>query len=487
MSEVGIISFGAYVPMRRLQRSAILAANGWFNSALKSLARGERAIANWDEDVVTMAVEASRDALSVLAREEIGAVLLASTTAPFADRQNSVIVKEALTLADTVATADNSGSQRAGVSALAQALGSVALSGRPALCVAAERRKALPASESEMISGDAAAALVLGRGDVIARLMGQFTLSVDFVDHFRAAGRDIDYQWEQRWVRDEGYAKLVPRTIEGALTAAGLSAEDVDMLIVPLTARGVGASIAKAAGVPADRLRDPLGDRVGETGAAHALLMLVHALEDAKPGTRILLTAFGSGCEALVFEVTDAIGRRPARMGVSGWLARRREENNYIRYLAHAGLLKLDTGMRAEFDQKQSLPALYRERSAVLGLVGGRCPKTGAVQFPKTDIAFGGEHDGALEDYPLAERAARIATFTADNLTFTPDPPAAYGLVDFDGGGRMMAEFCDVDEADIEVGASMRMMFRIKSRDEQRGFTKYFWKATPAFGQTGRA
>jgi 3-hydroxy-3-methylglutaryl CoA synthase len=487
MTDVGIVSYGAYVPMRRLQRAAILAANGWFNSGLKPLARGERSIAGWDEDVVTMAVEACRDALVRTDRSSITALTLASTTAPFADRQNSVIAKEALSLPDSVATSDLGGSLRAGVAALAQAFGETALSGRPALCVASEIRKAAPASEAEMNTGDAAAAFVVGRENLIARLIGRFSLSVDFVDHFRAAGRDLDYPWEQRWVREEGQVKLVPEAIRGAISAAGLSAQDVDALIVPLSARGVGASIAKAAGIAPDRLCDTLGDRLGETGAAHPLVMLAHALESVEPGRRILVTGFGSGCEALLFETTEAIRNRSSGMGVSGWLARRREEANYIRYLSHAGHLALDAGMRAEFDQKQALPALYRERKTVLGLVGSRNAKTGAVQFPRTEIAVDGEHGnhGEGEDYALSEHPARVVTFTSDNLTFTPDPPAFYGLVDFEGGGRMMAEFCDVDE--IEVGAPMRMMFRVKSRDELRGFTKYFWKAAPALApQPGR-
>ena len=59
----GILAFGAYIPWRRLQRKAIADTHGWFNPALKGQAKGERAFCNWDEDAVTMAVEAARDAL----------------------------------------------------------------------------------------------------------------------------------------------------------------------------------------------------------------------------------------------------------------------------------------------------------------------------------------------------------------------------------------------------------------------------------------
>lgn len=84
------------------------------------------------------------------------------------------------------------------------------------------------------------------------------------------------------------------------------------------------------------------------------------------------------------------------------------------------------------------------------------------------------------EDYPLADRRATVLTYTADQLTYTPDPPNYYGMIEFEGGGRMLSEFTDVDPERIDVGAPMRMMFRVKARDERSGFIKYFWKAVPA-------
>ncbi|MBV9509844.1 MAG: 3-hydroxy-3-methylglutaryl CoA synthase, partial [Caulobacteraceae bacterium] len=113
-SETGILAFGAYVPQRRLQRSAIYAANAWFAPGLKGLAGGEKAIANWDEDSITMAVEAARDCLTEIDRSTVASVTLASTTLPYADRSNAGVVKEALALGDAVSALDLTGSLRAG-------------------------------------------------------------------------------------------------------------------------------------------------------------------------------------------------------------------------------------------------------------------------------------------------------------------------------------------------------------------------------------
>jgi 3-hydroxy-3-methylglutaryl CoA synthase len=480
---VGILSYGAYVPRSRLQRASVAAAHAWYNPGLRALARGERAMAGWDEDSLTMAVEAARDCLGDLDRGAVSRVVLASTTAPFADRQNAGVVKEALNLPDDVGALDVGGSQRAGSSALIDALLAARGGEGDVLCVAAERRISAPASEQELTAGDAAAAFLVGEGETVADLVAAHSTTVDFVDHFRAAGQGADYGWESRWVRDEGYAKLVPAAIAAALAKAGLQPGDVSRFVMAAPFRGLTASLAKAAGLKPEAVADPLDGVVGDAGCAHPLLMLAHALETAKAGEVLLVVGFGQGCDVLVLRATGRAAAGAGRLGVSGWMARRRPEDNYLKFLAHRGQLALERGMRAEQDQKTALTALYRNRKAVLALVGGRCTQSGLVQFPKTPISAAGNMRavGTQEDYPLADRVARIVTHTADRLAYSPDPPSYYGTIDFEGGGRMTVDFADVEAADVEVGRPMRMMFRIKAVDELRGFTKYFWKATPDY------
>lgn len=480
-ADTGIVAFGAYVPLLRLQCSAVAAAHSWFAPGLVALGKGERALANWDEDSVTLAVEAARDALSDRDRSDIGSLMFASTSAPFADRQNAGIVKEALNLRDDIAAMDVGGSLRAGISALLQALRSQPDGSSLQLCVSSEKRKSLPASEAEQSNGDAAAAFVIGRGTPVARLIDAHSVTVDFVDHFRSSDASFDYAWESRWIRDEGYLKLAGAALQNALKKFELAGDSIEHFIAAVPVRGVPETLAKVAGIRPQAICDSLSDRLGFAGSAQPLLLLAHVLERARPGERILLLGFGQGCDVLLLETTGAIRNRRGARGVSGWLARRKPETNYLKYLALAGLVRLDSGMRAEVDQKQSLAALYRSRRTVLGLVGGRCRKTGVVQFPVSPIgvAAADMEAGTLEEYPLAERMATVVTHTADHLTSTPDPPNYYGTVEFDGGGRMTAEFTDLDAEYIQVGARMRMMFRIKAFDEQRRFIKYFWKAVP--------
>lgn len=480
---VGIASFGGYIPRLRLSRKAIVDANGWFNAGLRAYAKAERAICSWDEDSLTMAVEAARDALAERPRGDFRALYLATTSAPFEDRQNAGIVAEALRLGSAVNTMDVGASQRAGTTALIAALDAAAARGGPVLYVAAEKRRAPAASPAELLYGDGAAALVLDRAPGIAKFVASRSASVDFVDHYKGKGREFDYAWEERWIRDEGYLKIVPPVIQALLAETGLEPGAVAHFCMPCTLPRVVQTIARQLGFPEASLRPNLDGLSGDTGSAHPLVMLVHALQEAKPGDRILVTSFGNGCDALLFEATGELpAMQKARRGILGSLRRRKEETNYGKYLAFNDLVKMERGLRSEVDKQTPLSILYRNKDMLLALVGGRCERCGTVQFPKSNICVNpncrARHTQV--DQPFSEFSGRIVSYTADNLTYSPEPPAHYGMVQFAEGGRMMVDFTDIEAGGIEVGMPMRMVFRIKEIDPQRGFTKYFWKAAPA-------
>ncbi|BCW89254.1 hypothetical protein sos41_24110 [Alphaproteobacteria bacterium SO-S41] len=481
----GIVSFGGYVPRLRLQRKAAATANAWFAPNLMGAAKGERSMANWDEDPITMAVEAGRDCLPgadpLTARAHIDAIFFASTTAPFADRQNAGVIAAALSLPETSGATDIGGSQRAATSALIAALNAVkAGTSKHALVLSSEKRKAKAASSQELSFGDGAAAVEIGSENVIANLLGSAAVTVDFVDHFRGDGEDFDYNWEERWIRDEGYSKIVPRAVKAALAKAGIEASAIDHFVLPCPFAKLDQTIAKQLGIAPEKVRDNLAGTVGDTGAAHPLVMLVHALEQAKPGQKILLAAFGQGCDALIFETTEALASLK-RNGISGSLAKRKEETNYLKFLAFNGLVELEKGMRAEKDNKTAQTTAYRRRDMLFGLTGGKCTKCGTAQFPRSRICVN-PNCGAVdtqEPYCFAELPAKVLSWSADFLTYSMDPPQHYGMVTFAEGGRFLSDFTDVDRGSFDSGAEVRMVFRIKDFDEKRGFRRYFWKAVP--------
>jgi 3-hydroxy-3-methylglutaryl CoA synthase len=480
----GITSFGAYIPRLRLQRKAIGQANAWFVPA-NAGAKGERSMASWDEDTITMAVEAARDCLPaadpLTDRAFVDAAYLASTTMPFSDRQNAGIVARALSLAEDITSLDITSSQRAGTSALIAAFDAVnAGRAKSPLVVASEKPKARAASSAELSNGDAAAAVTLGKENVIAKFVGSHTLTVDFIDRFRGLGEEYDYNWEERWIRDEGYTTLVPKAVKALLEKTGVAASDIAHFILPCPFPKFDQTVAKLCGIAPEKVRDNLAMTVGDPGPARPLLMLVHALQDAKPGEKILVAQFGNGCDVLLFEATAKLVDF-SRGGVKAALARRKEETNYMKYLAFNGLIDLDKGMRAEVDKKTALTVMHRKSDMLMGLVGGKCRNCGTVQFPRSRICVNPNCKAvdSQDPHSFAEQVGTVLSWSADFLTFSMSPPNHYGMITFEGGGRFMADITDVDQGQIDTGSKLRMVFRIKDFDYRRGFVRYFWKAVP--------
>ncbi|NOY70718.1 MAG: SDR family NAD(P)-dependent oxidoreductase [Deltaproteobacteria bacterium] len=481
----GITSYGAYIPRLRLSRSAVYQAMGWFAPAIIMAAQGERSMCNWDEDALTMSVEASRNCIRGLDKSTIDGLYLASTSLPFADRQNAGIVSTALNLKEEIITADFTSSQKAGTSALITALETVSGKARKNILVtAADRRETRPAGFYELWYGDGAASFLVGDTDVIATFDGAFTVSCDFIDHFRGSTNRFDYTWEERWVRDEGYSKIIPQAVNGLFQKLNIKIDDVDKLIYPCFFSAEHKKIAKKLGASPDKVANNLHESVGDTGCAHALLMLTAALDDAKPGDRIVVAGFGQGCNAICLTVTENILKLQETQKFKAVLENSETTDNYTKWLVFRELITPDMGIRAEAPTQTALTTLWRKRKMLTGLVGGKCAQCGTAQFPMTEICVNPDCVArhTQEEYEYSEIPARVKTFTGDLLAVSVDPPHIYGMIQFEGGGRFLADFTDCKLEDVKVGLPVRMVFRRRTQDKEKGFVNYFWKATPVPG-----
>ncbi len=482
---IGITSYGGYIPRLRLNRMSVFQSMGWFAPAIVMVAQGERSFCNWDEDTVTMAVEASRDCLTGKDKSKVDAHYLCSTTLPFADRSCAGLVKTVLNLRDDIIAEDFTASLKCGTSALVTALDAVKGGERRNILVtASDKREARAAYFYEMWFGDGAASLLVGDTDVIAEYKGSYSLSYDFVDHYRGSWNGYDYMWEERWVRDEGYSKIIPEAVTGLFDKLSISMDDVDRLVFPCFFKAEHRKIAKKLGAAPEKVVDNFHEACGETGSAHPFLMLVSALEKAKPGDRILMAGFGQGCDALYFQVTDNIENLPARKGISGCLENKKTVDNYPKFLKFRNLIKTEMGIRAEAPTQTAMTVAWRKRKMLMGLIGGKCSECGTPQFPKMDICVNPKCNAlnTQEDYEFADEPAFIKSFTGDLLAVSVDPPAVYGMIQFENGGRFMADFIDCELGDVRVGQKVSLAFRRRYVDKERGFSGYFWKAVPIPG-----
>ena len=175
---IGIAAYGAYVPKYRLGRDTL----GWNSTQ-------ERAVANFDEDSVTMAVAAGQESLRGKDRQAVDGLIFATTTPPYAEKQCAAIVATALDLRRDLFTADMTDVLRAGTSALKTALDAVrAGSARQMLVIAADHRQGSPRGDTERNSGDGAAAFLVSDAGVVASLIGFHSVSENMLDNWRSAG-----------------------------------------------------------------------------------------------------------------------------------------------------------------------------------------------------------------------------------------------------------------------------------------------------------
>lgn len=478
---VGIISFGAYIPKYRIDRKLIYKAMGWLNPA--TYMPGERSVANCDEDSLTMAVAASVDCLRGVDRNEVDMLLFASSTAPYLERQNSEILATSIDGKVEIRCADFSGTTKAGTAAVLSALDAAkAGSALNVLVCAADTRKGKAGSFQEEIFGDGAAALLIGQQEVVAEFISSFCVSYDFPDHWRGAGETYDHQWEDRFIRDEGYVRFIVEAVKGLLEKSGLRPEQLTKVIYPCLYGADFGKIAKIIGLTTSQLEEPLMPQVGYTGSADPLLHLVKALEVSHTGDRIAVIGFGAGADAILFQVTDMIETvKSSHRGVAKHLAAKRELKNYEKMIAWRGLLPLEKGIRGEIVAFTALSDLWRNRHEILGLRGGRCLRCGLPQYPPQKVCANPDCGaiGQSESYRFSDKRGTLFTYTGDNLAFSPNPPAIYGLVDFEGGGRFWFDITDADLDEIQVGMMVEMSFRKKYLDEKFGVHGYFWKAIP--------
>ena len=469
----GIISYGGYVPYRRLDRSAIVAAMG------SGGGRGSRAVASFDEDTTSMGVEAARAAVARLGGIGVVDELWFSTTDPaYADRTNANTIHAALRLDATSPAIDMVGSVRSGVGALR-----TAFNGRgTTLVVTSDIRIGLPTSGDESSGGDGAAALVVGDDGVIAEFLGAGTVTDEFVDRWRTPGASRSQLWEERF-GEQMYVPAAEEALDAALKAAELNADQVDVLVAcGLHGRAVGRFAAKS-GIT---VADDLASTVGNTGAAHPALVLASVLDQAEPGQIIALAVLSDGAEVLLLRTTDAIASyRPAR--TVGSLVESSGPVAYNKYLSWRGLLTPEPPRRPEPDRPSS-SAAHRGDDWKYAFVASRDRASGIIHMPPQRVGIGhGDttHGGVddMESVPMADALGTVVTSTVDRLAYSPSPPIVFAVVDFDGGGRMPIELTDCEPDGAPIGTRVEMTFRrLHTAD---GIHNYFWKARPVRGDRG--
>ena len=465
---IGITSYGAYVPTTRLPLALIAGGDPRPGGP-------EKAVAWNDEDSVTMAVSAAVNCLSGFDRSAVDAVVFASTSYAFQEKQAAALIARALDLRRSLQTSDHSGSLRAGAAALRSAVDAVrAGSARRVLVVVSDSRLAAPGSPLESKLGDGAAAFLIAEGDAIATFEDAYAVSDEIVDVWRGVGERFIHSWEDRFVVQEGYTPRLREAVNGLLEKTGSDITDFARVALYAPDARSHASLARALRVPPDRLQDPLFGRLGNTGAAFAPMLLAAALETAAPGDRLLVGSYGDGADAIALRVTDQVEKLDSRRGVSWHLARRRPIGHYERYLKARGLDAAE--WEAGADPGLSATIHFRERDDDISLRGQKCRRCEAVQFPAQRLCESCFARDDFEALRLSDRTGRVVTYTFDFFFPTPDPPTVVAIVDIEGA-RLHLQLVNCRPEDTRIDLPVEFVFR--RIHQSGGRPNYYWKGSP--------
>ncbi|MEV4036082.1 OB-fold domain-containing protein [Streptomyces umbrinus] len=466
----GLIAYGAYVPYHRLARTDVAAVLG------TKAGKGTRAVAGYDEDTTSMAVEAARGALALNGlRARIGQLFLATAAPAYLDKTNATAVHAALGLDEHVLAADMAGSVRSGLGALVTA----ARSPVPTLAVLSDLRTGLPGSADEAAGGDGAAAFAFGGhrngAPVIAELLAHDTVSDEILERWRLPGSPNSRVWEERFA-EEIYVTLAGKALGAALDQAGLDIGAIDHFVVSGLHARACATVRRTAGVRPEAVTPDLTGAIGNAGTAQPGLLLADVLDRARPGETIALVVLGDGAGVLLLRTTEALTTHRGARPVAAQIAAGSAPVPYATYLSWRGLLDREPPRRPDPEPPYAPPA-HRRGGWKYGFVASRCEKCGTRHLPPDRVCVSCRSVDAMTDEPMEHVRGTVATFTVDRLAHTPSPPMLVVVVDYDGGGRFRCQLTDATEADAVIGARVEMTFR--RTVTASGVHNYFWKARP--------
>jgi len=460
----GLLAYGAYVPYARLDRKSITEALG------TPAGSGTRAVASYDEDTTSMGVEAARSVRRG-ARTTPELLYFATSDPPYLDKTNANAIHAALDLPASTMAIDVAGSVRSAAGALRAALDARV----PALAVLSDIRSGLPGGGDEKEGGDAAVAFLVGDGDVLAEPVGHASLTAEFLDRWRVPGEAASRQWEERF-GEFAYVPLGEAALVEALKHAGITAQAVDHLIVAGPHGRSNKRVAASAGTRKEAIVDDRTGVIGNTGAAHAGLLLADVLDRAQADQVVAVVSLADGADVTIWRTTAAIAERGLRATVAAQLSSPGRVS-YATFLTWRGIIRREPPRRPD-PQPPEAPAAFRSEAWKYAFTGSRCQACGTRHLPPQRVCVKCHAVDRMAPERLADVPARITTFTVDRLAFSPSPPVVVAVVDFDGGGRFQCEMTDVDPKAVKIGDRVTLTFR--RLITAGGVHNYFWKARPS-------
>jgi hydroxymethylglutaryl-CoA synthase len=341
---VGIIGYGAYVPRYRL--SAREVARVW-TGGKGGVPIKEKAVPGLDEDVITMSIEAARNAMlrAQIDPHEIRAVWVGSESHPYAVKPTSTLVAEAIGAVPNTQGADFEFACKAGTEAFVAAMGMVGSGmARYALAIGMDTAQGKPGDALEYTAGAGGAAYLVGPAEEsLTVINASYSYVTDTPDFWRREYQKYP-EHGMRFTGEPAYFKHITEAATALMQASGTTAKDYKWAVFHQPNTKFPQKVAKQLGFSMEQIEPGLlVSVIGNTYAGAAMIGLTGILDIAQPGDHILMVSFGSGAGSDAFDltVTDKITERQNRAVRTQEYIARRTEIDYATYVRFRGKLQM--------------------------------------------------------------------------------------------------------------------------------------------------
>lgn len=472
---LGILNYGIYLPVWRIDRAEIAQSSGGASMG------GERSVASWDEDSLTMGVEAGIDCLTGYDPKDIDGLYFASVSSPFKEKQAASIIASVLDLRKDIFTGDFTTCLRAATTAVKAAVDAVkAGSAKRVMVIAADRRNAEPKTVFEQTYGAGAVAVLIGENETIANIEDLVSISNPIPGQWQTNEDKFPKRFEPKLDRSYGLLKDVPSAITNLILNHNQKNSDINKFALYGPDLKSYRDLARVLKIDVKaQLQDPLFQTVGITGTPHCLLLFVSALEDAKANERIACASYGEGSDAFLVITTENLEFiKKKHIGIKHRLSKKMALS-YGRFMDFGGMREIGSPSES---LKASVVKYWRDQKWALSLYGMRCNKCGTLQYPTARCCMiCGEKDN-YKEVKIARRG-KVFTYTHDYLLgpgLLPGngfDPTTRVVADMEDGCRLWLEMTDHELKEVDINMPIETTFRLIH--QKGGYRYYGWRVRP--------
>jgi len=281
---VGIIGYGAYVPRYRLPAAEV--ARVW-TGGKGGLPIKEKAVPGMDEDVITMSIEAARNALAraEISAGELRAVWVGSESHPYSVKPTGTIVAEAIGAHAHIQAGDWEFACKAGTEALVAAMGLVG-SGMAhyALSIGMDTAQGRPGDALEYTACAGGAAFIVGPAEeAVVNIEASYSFVTDTPDFWRRQHAHYP-EHGQRFTGEPAYFKHISTAGERLMEELGVTAADFEYGVFHQPNAKFPQRVGQMLGFSLEQIQTGLlVPVIGNTYAGAALIGLTAVLDGTRP------------------------------------------------------------------------------------------------------------------------------------------------------------------------------------------------------------